>query len=243
MTEAEWLACSNPNEMRLLLEGIASDRKLRLFAAACCRRVWALLSAEGKKAVEVAERYADGQATAADLALAHTAARDRYERIETTAEAAGADPSHPASPAAFAAVMVSSTYRAETANNSTALVRPFLANPSSMADLPRHKDAVRKEWAAQAGLLRDIFGLPPFRPLSIAPALLAWNDRALPRLAQSIYEEPQGPEGMLDSARFAVLADTLLDADCDDVDLWGHCCQLEPHVRGCWALDLILGKS
>lgn len=242
MTEAEWLACNNPNEMLLVVREFASARKLRLFAVACCRRVWPLLSDEGRRAVEVAERYADGRASAAELDLAHRAAREIYEQIENAAQAAGVRPSHPASPAAFAGVVVSSTYRPETANNSTALVRPFLANPNSMEDIPRHKTAVKAEWVVQAELLRDIFGPPPFRPRTIAPAVLAWNDSALPRLAQAIYDEAQGPQGVLSGAGFFALSDTLLDAGCDDVDLWGHCCQPGLHVRGCWALDVILGK-
>src|SRR5690348_8868591 len=61
MTEAEWLACRDPLPMFRLLEGRASDRKLRLYACACCRRIWHLLADERSRAVvEACERYADG---------------------------------------------------------------------------------------------------------------------------------------------------------------------------------------
>ncbi len=62
MTEAEWLACPDPQPMLDFLSGKASHRKLRLFAVACCRRVWGLLGDQQvRKAVDAAERYAEGQ--------------------------------------------------------------------------------------------------------------------------------------------------------------------------------------
>src|SRR5436190_21674746 len=61
MNEREWLTSIEPTPMLGYLRGKASERKLRLFAVACCRRVWHLLPDErSRKAVEVSERYADG---------------------------------------------------------------------------------------------------------------------------------------------------------------------------------------
>ncbi len=61
MTEAKWLACRDPFPMCHFIRGKASARKLRLFFVGCCRRIWHLLSdAESVRAVEVAERFADG---------------------------------------------------------------------------------------------------------------------------------------------------------------------------------------
>jgi hypothetical protein len=62
MTEAGWLACTNPTPMLRFLRGKASDRKLRLFACGCCRQLWDRLADErSRRAVEAAERYADGE--------------------------------------------------------------------------------------------------------------------------------------------------------------------------------------
>jgi hypothetical protein len=92
-------------------------------------------------------------------------------------------------------------------------------------------------------LLRDIIA-NPFRPSPpLSAVVLAWNDRTVPRLAEAIYEERQMPAGTLDPGRLAILADALLDAGCDDEALLAHLRSPGPHVRGCWAVDVILGKS
>jgi hypothetical protein len=115
--------------------------------------------------------------------------------------------------------------------------------PSDQTDEPEWLAAVREEGAVACTFIRDIFGPLPFRQSPpLPPAVLAWNDRTIPRLAQAIYEEPQLPAGALDTARLAILADALLDAGCDDDELIAHCRSAGPHVRGCWAVDLILGK-
>jgi hypothetical protein len=88
----------------------------------------------------------------------------------------------------------------------------------------------------QCTLVRDIFG-NPFRPSPPLPAaVLAWNDGTVKRIAEGIYEERAFD-------RLPILADALLDAGCDDDELMGHCRSEGPHVRGCWAVDLLLGKS
>src|SRR5262245_57779436 len=88
---------------------------------------------------------------------------------------------------------------------------------------------------------------PRSRP-ALAPAGRA--SRAAPRLsppargaARRAYEERSLPSGHLDPARLLVLADALEEAGCADADLPGHLRGPGPHVRGCWALDLILGKG
>src|SRR4029077_19062515 len=68
MNEAEWLACTNPQQMLEFLRDKASDRKFRLFACACCRRIWHLLGDERlQKAVAVSEKVADGKGDLSQL--------------------------------------------------------------------------------------------------------------------------------------------------------------------------------
>jgi hypothetical protein len=107
-------------------------------------------------------------------------------------------------------------------------------------DGPEMETEIR--WAI-ANLLRDIFGDPFHRSPPLPPAVLAWNDGTVRRIAQGIYEERRLPEGTLDTARLAILADALLDAGCEDGALIEHCREPGPHVRGCWAVDAVLGKE
>ncbi len=68
MTEAEWEACVEPARMLDFLRRGTSDRKFRLFTVACCRRAWNLLPQPAcRRAVEIAELFADGDASEAEL--------------------------------------------------------------------------------------------------------------------------------------------------------------------------------
>jgi hypothetical protein len=91
-------------------------------------------------------------------------------------------------------------------------------------------------------LLRDLFG-NPFRPRAADPAWLAWGGGAVRRLAEAAYEARALPDGTLDKDRLAVLADALDEAGCDDADLLGHLRGQGSHVRGCWAIDLLLARG
>jgi hypothetical protein len=93
--------------------------------------------------------------------------------------------------------------------------------------------------AAQANLLRDIIG-NPFHPVSINPASLT---PTVSNFAAAAYEERELPKGHLDAALLGVLADALEDAGCDNAELLGHLRGPGRHVRGCWALDVLLGKE
>jgi hypothetical protein len=81
-------------------------------------------------------------------------------------------------------------------------------------------------------LLRDIFG-NPFRPIAFSPA---WHTDTAVALARQMYESR-------DFSAMPILADALQDAGCDSEDILTHCRGEGPHVRGCWVVDLVLGKA
>src|SRR5512145_3104431 len=82
MTEAQWLACTNPQPMLEFLRRKVSDRKVRLFAVACCRRVWSSLEHEEfRDAVRKAESFADGLADRAEMLQAHEKACAIFSKL------------------------------------------------------------------------------------------------------------------------------------------------------------------
>ena len=100
-------------------------------------------------------------------------------------------------------------------------------------------DRLDEEVAAQSHLIRDIFG-NPFRPVPLNPA---WQTPTILPVAQAAYDYWTLPAGMLELTRLAILADALEETGCDNADLLGHLRLPGPHVRGCWAVDLLLGKE
>jgi hypothetical protein len=224
VNDREWLACTDPIAMLgfLSTSGKFSERKLRLFAVACCRRIWHLLMDErSRRAVEVAERFADGQATAKERAKADLDNACVWtEGVPSIRDYGLAT--------AVGWCIGAGGRRGDPLPGSAKQFSLFVSDGVPVA--------------IQATLLRELFG-KSFRPITVSPAILAWNDRTVVRLAQAAYEERHLPDGTLDNGRLAVLADALEEAGCTDADLLGHLRGAGPHGRGCWAVDIVLGKS
>ena len=93
--------------------------------------------------------------------------------------------------------------------------------------------------AAHCHIIRDIFG-NPFRAAVFDPG---WRTSDVVSLAESAYGERYPPRSELENDRLAILSDALEEAGCDAVALLDHLRSLGPHVRGCWGVDLVLGKT
>ena len=218
MTEAEWLAATDPMPMLKHLRGEASDRKLRLVAVACCRRIWHLLTDERSRiAVDLAERDADGLVRETDLRESAQAANEAYRY---------GNPLGPHDNAAYASVHVGGRDRWHSASSAAAYAAYAVRYPVG------GEEAKLAEQAHQTSLLRDIFG-NPFRPVAIDPSWLTTDVRLL---ATGIYDDKAFD-------RMPILADALQDAGCTNDDILSHCRSEGPHVRGCWVVDLLLGKE
>jgi hypothetical protein len=221
MTEAEWLACTDPQKMLEFLRGKASDRKLRLFAVSCCRRIWHLFTEmPSRRAVEEAERYADGAASREELEAA-----GRPLRYQPGIALHRQAPKNTSAAALWAGwtPLITWTDLHDAVGRSAGYAA-------------RAKGSGKGQRGAQAALLRDLVGPLPFRPVAVNPAWLTWNDGTVARLAKGIYE----------GHRFAdlpILADALEEAGCTDADILAHLRGPGPHVLGCWVLDAILGNA
>jgi len=218
MTEAEWLKCKMPRKMLEQTSGM-SDRKRRLFACACVCHWWVLRFVPNIRiAVEVAERFADGQADAAELAAVRSA---ELAEVRST-------PSRPHS--TFEGAFEDIELGIRAAYELLSVPMQDLGEGAILGAGGRWE----REW--QATLLRDVVGNPFRMSPPIDPSWLGWNNGVIPRLAQAIYDERAFD-------RLPILADALEDAGCENADILAHCRQPGEHVRGCWVLDLLLGKQ
>lgn len=220
MTRDDWLTCTEPARMLDFLRERATDRQLRLFACAWGRDVWRHLSDQrSRDAVLTAERFADGEATFADLLAAHRDAADAVQQIPL---AYGRHPN--------------GTRRRSGKNRAG----------KEAAEVARH--AADPEWDAREAMravawkggatrytlsnhLRDI--IHPFRTTTIEPQWLTATVRGLVEYARDAR----------DFSAMPILADALQDAGCEDEDVLTHCRAEAVHTRGCWVLDALLGKQ
>jgi hypothetical protein len=193
MTEAEWLAATEPTAMLMFVQDKATARQVRLFACGCLRAVWSHLKDwRSQAAVELAERYAD--MTISD-----------GEREQAIGDA----------------------YQAATGSRTWAVWAAISTLQSSPSETRRCAPK-----RIRAALLREIFG-NPFRPVTLDPS---WLTSTVVALAEGIYADRAFD-------RLPILVDALQDAGCDNADILAHGRMDGPHVRGCWVVDLLLGKS
>jgi hypothetical protein len=224
VTEKDWLAARDPDDLLDYHTMKRDKRRLRLLAAACVRRMRPHVEAVLRDPafghlLDVVERYADGAADRAEF----IAARKPFRRA---VRALGENLREPAKSAAGVfGCLADDAMEGMTVTVANARYVIQKANPGN-------RGVAKAERAAQADLLRDIFG-NLFRPVALDPS---WRTSTVVALAARMYESR-------DFAAMPILADALQDAGCDSDDVLDHCGGPGPHVRGCWVVDLVLGKE
>jgi hypothetical protein len=232
MTEAEWLGGGDPYPLLEYAGGKLSERKLRLFACAGVRRHWEQLrhDARPRAAVEVAERFAEGLTSAAELEAAREAAA-----------LTALDAPFFSAPAYQAALAAADESALAAANGALLACHQMAVRAGAYEGVPgmdeqrAQKEAAAWEDRAQCAALRDVAG-NLFRPVALDPAWLARDGGTALLLARLIYDNDQ-------FADLPFLADALLDAGCANEGLLAHCRAPGAHRRGCWAVDLLLRRA
>ena len=253
MTEAEWLACTDPTPMLEFLRGKVVERKLRLLAVACCRRVQhRLRNAASERALALLEMFADGSGSHRQLKAAVWEAQQvAVQADEQAVDHQSKDKGFRASAAAWAVVLALQdgffgesddvlSAAAEASLSPNELRRREKRGRSWPADWGAAMRDVEQIWgrehSAQCALVREIFGPIAFRRVRMKKAWLRWDDETMPRIARTIYDHRAFD-------LMPILADALEEAGCDNADILAHCRQPGLHVRGCWVVDLLLGKA
>jgi hypothetical protein len=225
MTEAEWLACDEPMAMLRFVIGYAGERKLRLFACACTRLLWDRLH-EGvmREAIDVGERFADGLAPWEE---AQRFVHDLHNLVVEYGKGTGRN------------WFVDHSDDEKAALSGAISCVGHLHGLGKLPENRGYQDLLPSTGRQQPRLLRDIFQ-HPFHPVAFSPK---WRTRSSYEGARGAYAERLLPGGELDPVRLADVAKALEEAGCSDLALLGHLRSPGPHVRGCWALDLVLGKG
>jgi hypothetical protein len=204
--------------------GDLPDRIHRLLACGLCRRVPALADdPDLLRAVETAEAFADGRATADDLGQARDRARALARAQSTQTD------TH------WLAWAVYMTAALEVPSPSEG--RPWTLNPFTAGNVSMRVctvlglDLMAERYAGT--VYPPLFDDVEPRPRCLSPE---WRTDTAVLLARAMYESR-------DFGAMPILADALQDAGCDNADILDHCRGPGPHIRGCWVVDLVLGKE
>ncbi|MBA4191676.1 MAG: hypothetical protein C0467_27160 [Planctomycetaceae bacterium] len=245
MTEAEWLACRDPTPMLELLHGKASDRKLRLFG---CATAPGLMSLFGDRPphdlLEAIERCADagsldvcsGRLTVISSPMLGTFyGRTKPDKPPLLMVGSMVRPDSIVG--LIEVLQLFNEIRAECYGIVVEIITPtgaFVEYSQPLVRVLLLPVFIQEDYK-HYGLppLRDIFG-NPFRPVSFDPC---WRTSTAVSLAQGMYDSR-------DFSAMPILADALQDAGCEHADILTHCRdEKQVHVRGCWVVDLVLGKE
>lgn len=199
------------------------DRSLRLFAVACLRGVQHLSTDDScPRAVEVAERHADKPNLRALRSAGHAAERG-YRRVS----ASGSVTDH--SLRTMALLHAASQITSDKMWQGS--IPAWFRVAGACSEVLRW-NTERNPTGPCVRFFRDIFP-NPFRPVAFDPA---WRTATAAGLARTMYKSR-------DFGAMPILADVLEEAGCDSPDILTHCRGDGPHVRGCWVVDMVLGKA
>jgi hypothetical protein len=227
-------------QMLNLAAGRVSDRKLDLFNGWCCHAMRPYLTdPRSRAAARYAESHIDeGCPDTHERAVILLAATAAVEELGEWARAAPtAAEMRRRRVYAFAAKIAQQALGHELPNRGALANAQFTAfafawaNDDRGMNLPETGELRDEHLRLQASIFQDIVG-NPFRPVVFDAR---WRTADTVGLSRAIYEDRA-------FARLPLLADALMDAGCAEDRILDHCRSRGPHTRGCWVVDLVLGK-
>jgi hypothetical protein len=246
MSDDEWVTATAPEPILALLQERWSDRKARLFAVGCCRRLSDLLpDALRRRSLAAIEQFAEiSKPTMAqhfELEAAYAVAESHAESLwqtdpgspERQAARAVADAAVVYSPAGnnlLEAVAHNATELAELVQANAALRVAFARDVAKRARRARQDQ--KREAQGQADLLRDL----TWNCLRAVMVDSRWLTPTVTLLATAIYKDRAFD-------RVPILTDALEEAGCRETQILAHCRSPNEHFLGCWVVDLLLGKE
>lgn len=227
MTEAEWLACTNPHKLLRAVWERMTPRQALLLVAAYAWRVWQWVPSEIPNTVlRLLESMLEPEAPPAEPGTV-----DAALEVVRAALARSDCPS--------ARLIGTGRHMSFLDNVSDIMLLVRVIKTAPRAGLVSTvKERRGKERRVQRRILLDIVG-NPFRRVVLATS---WLTPTVRELVQAAYDG-RLPLGHLELDRLAVLSDALEEAGCDDAAILDHLRGPGPHVRGCWVFDLLLGKA
>jgi hypothetical protein len=237
-TEEEWRSCEFVSPIgQLIKHEQMGHRKPRLFTAACMRRLWHWPRLEQYHwAVEALERQADGLLTAEEAVAIASALRE--VRLASTEVMGGM---YWQMSIDYSEEPETDPWRIAWGTTEAMLIlagRIVRVSAGLPDDRPTEEHWAEEE-RAQCSLRRCVFG----NPFHTAAFDTKWGSPTVRTLAIAAYDERALPAGTLDLARLVVLGDALEEAGCTEHRLLDHLRGAELHVRGCWGVDLVLGRG
>jgi hypothetical protein len=242
-TAEKWLTCTDPWGMLKHYHKVRnkSERKARLLACACCRCIWPVLADDRSRfAVQVAEDFADETASREQFKAAASGAGAAFQEARAFLHSTKSIQSQAASEAADAVLKLmrvnvwagvedvpiwalgaakTAARKAEDEDYDELEVPSSKKLPKSMANL-------------FGRAIHDVIG-NPFRPAAFDAA---WRGDEVREFGNTIYHQRAFDKMVL-------LGDALRTAGCRSEEILDHCRVPGDHYRGCWVLDLVLGKG
>jgi hypothetical protein len=233
-------------EMLELAAGRVSNRKLDLFNLWCCQLLRPYLrDRRSVAAIRFAEQHLDdGQPNKADREAVRQGAKQAADDLDRWAHAGARTPAEYRNRRVYAqsALVALKAVGNDLPSRGVVLIAKLTAYayawanddaPDTFPDDSPSCVALRdSHLRLQDVVFRDLVG-NPFRPVEFEPF---WRTTDVIGLARAAYEDRAFD-------RLPILADALMDAGCVDDQILSHCRGPGPHARGCWVVDLVLGKN